>query len=210
MHDDEGAAKIAAAFGAILVTTDLKPVGAKRTLGFRHSKGDLLLVGDDDDLQSPVYLAATIAAHEAGHPITCTREFRYVDQPTGRCARWSGYHRYAPETGYHRAYDRAVLESVGGWAEAPRGVDTLTHRKIVATAKWPKEHDIANVTLDGTRIADTMINLQHGANIWRREFPPEGKKAMWGHWLIEGESHISDAVPPPADSQRALLARLLS
>jgi len=210
MRDDLASAEIAAGFGAALVSTDLPFAGAKRTLGFRHSQGDLLLVGDDDDLQSPVFLAAAVAAYEAGHPITAVREFRYVELPSGRCARWSGHHKYGPEAGYHRTYARGVLDDIGGWVEASRGVDTLTHRKIIATGRWPLEHDISQVELGGLRIADTMLNLQHGANIWRREFPPLGRSAMWGQWGLRGEGLIGAAVPPPAAAHWPLLAPLLA
>jgi hypothetical protein len=195
--DTEGAA-VAREFGAATVATRAPTGGGKRNAALKAAAGDLVLVADDDDCQSPLRAGRAIAAHQAGHGISELREFRYLHLATGQVVRWCGRGddgRPPVIVGTARNYRRSLLTRVGGWKPLPRMIEKDIQARITSRlpGKTGRAHDL------GTELADSTVCIQHSANVWDdRPVPAKGKKIERGAFLLVGEGHWSEAHRFPA------------
>lgn len=202
--DDAEGARVAVACGARPITTTQDTGGGKRNAALRHAGGDLVLVADDDDLQSPLRAISAIRALEGGASISETKEFRYLHLATGNVVRWCG--RGDERTpgvivGTARNYRRSLLARVGGWKPLPRLIEKDIQARIAS--RMPGNASRAT-DLSGD-LADGTICLQHGENIWddRPDVPP-GQTVARGAFRLVGEGHWSQVPRFPGAVARSL------
>lgn len=225
MIDDRAAHATAREHQVLLITTDRANAGGKRNAGLSHAKGELVLTADDDDLQSPLRAAASIANYELGYEIGSMREFRYVHLATGHCVRWRGLADNGEATapvGLGRAHAKHVLDGVGGWCDQPRSVDTeWTLRVRRLRAYYAKrglafrERDLSTYPQSSAahRLATTTVFLQHDRNLWPdRADLGLGQTSTRGRWQLRGEGHVlTDRIDPPIPPlHRGILEELLA
>lgn len=166
-------------------------VGARRNAALKASRGELVMVADDDDLQSPQRAAAAIAAYVQGEPLSGTRLFHYLSLQTGALACWDGLPdvlRDHPdvEVGVAVNHSRRMLEEVHGWADVPR----LVQKELARRLRKRRPH-LVEVDLSAS-ISDTIC-MQHEANIWTdRPFPAAGAHVDRGGFRITGLGHVRD------------------
>lgn len=194
-ENDPQSGIIAADLGAIAVPTAQPTCGGKRNAALVASRGELILVSDDDDFSSPLRPTAAVAAYEAAHPITGIREFRRLHLATGMVIRWCG--RGGDLVGgppmprafcsHARNYSREVVMRHGGWRAGLKAqVDSDLLRRIISEPKI--------VELDlGDMLADTTIHTQHDANIHARPEVAQGQRITFGEYVLVGEGHWTQA-----------------
>jgi len=205
-HDNDPAAGvIAAELGAQAVPTGQQTGGGKRNTALRYATGDLVLVADDDDCQSPLRARAAIEAYGKGYSISELREFRYLHVASGHVVRWCGrgsVSRAPVSVGTARNYRRGMLQRVGGWKPLPRMIEKDIQCRIAA--RMPGKSSRA-CDLGGAELAETTICLQHDANIWDdRPTLSKGQEFYRGDYRLVGEGHWTEAAGFP----RAVAARL--
>jgi hypothetical protein len=198
-EDDNLAAAIAHELGAIAVSTRAQFVGGKLNAAWKASKGELVLVADDDDMQSAMRPSMACAAFESGSLVSGVREFRYLHLENGNVVRWCGRGGRASDriqldvppvyVGTARNYRRTTLEKVGGW----RDVKSLVHKEI--QSRIQRKFNGKGTELDlGTDLSDATICVQHSGNIWGdRPCVPRGQEQWRGNYLLIGEGHWSEA-----------------
>jgi hypothetical protein len=159
-----------------------KTPGAKRTAAFRAARqAALIMVADDDDMQSPFRARAAINAYVKGHKISGLRDFRFLELATGKVARWVGPNA---KVGSQRSFQRKLLEKFGGWKDIPRLVDKELQSRI--NGRYPAREYLLK------SLATSTICLQHDRNIWgERPFPAKGKEVLRGDYTLHGEGHYT-------------------
>lgn len=194
---DHDAKAICAEMRATAVSSSAATGGGKRNAALRVATGDLVLVADDDDHQSPDRTRLAISAYVDGHGLSELREFRYLHVDSGQVVRWCGRgdHQRPPVTvGTARNYRRTLLARVGGWKPLPRLIEKDIQARIAARlpGKGGKALDL------GTELSSGTICLQHGTNIWDdRPAVPAGKIVDRGAFRLLGEGHWRDLADFP-------------
>ncbi len=183
---------------AVSIATSHPTGGGKISVALGASVGELVLVADDDDFQSPARAMAAIAAHEAGALVSEIREFRYLHLATGNVVRWCGGGspgRPAVIAGTARNYRRSTLVRCGGFKAIPRLVQKDVQARMAARlGAAAKVRDLTT-----TEIAHTTICVQHADNIWDdRPILARGVEADRGRYKLVGEGHWSDLPSFPA------------
>ena len=145
------------------------------------TEADLLLMADDDDLQSPNRLSAAVQAYTGGFDWSASGLHRFVNLKTGQLARWEG----AASTGHVGttvSIRRDLFLRVGGYPSVAQDKDGhLTHR-IKAASPNSRVKDLSK------EIGATTICLQHDTNIQRgRPFPAKGSIQLRGKFQVRGE-----------------------
>lgn len=207
MPKDTEAPKIALELGARPLSTRQDTGGGKRNAALRAVAGELVLVADDDDHQSPLRAALAIDAFTRGHNISEIKEFRYLHLASGNVVRWCGRGtavRPAVTVGTARNYRRTLLVKCNGWRPLPRLIEKDIQARITSRmpGKFGRSHDL------GTVLSDGNIAIQHGDNVWDdRPDVPAGNGLWRGDYWLSGEGHWSK-VPgfPPLLAERLELS----
>lgn len=185
-HDrDRDAERVLADCDVVMdLVTTAQTCAKKRNLALSNASGHLLLVADDDDIQSPIRALEACAAYEDGHLLSSVREFRQLHLSTGDVVRWTGVKDASgPMTGRARNYDAAAVRKVGGWDESvARGIDSeLTGR--LYRRLGIREHDL------GTGQARRFVCIQHQSNVWARPVVSKDRRHRHGGYILTGEGH---------------------
>ncbi len=144
----------------------------------KQTNAELLLMADDDDLQSLNRLAAGVTALDSGCQWSASGVHRFVSMESGKVARWTG----PPSSGFVGttvSITRALFLKVKGYPSVPAGKDGhLAFR--VNKVKGVRFFDTSKL------IGDETICLQHGSNINTRPFPGRAKVRRKGIFRIRG------------------------
>ena len=197
-HPTDPGRLLAALIGGRYIPTGSPNVGAKLNAMLPHTDAELLMLADDDDLQSPWRAKEAIEAYMGGADMTASSVIHFLEVATGNVARWAGR---AEMVGTTVSVSAAVVRQIGGWADIPRGKDTPFWRQAKRTKTHFKFVDLAD------RLGDTTIALQHAQNIWPRTFPEEGVGAKKGAFRILGKGPV--AKMPLPDGLQSIVNALM-
>jgi len=195
-ESDESGIAVARKHDVVLTTTTATGPGAKLSAAFYASRGNIIFVTGDDDLQSPNRLGCALRRHEDGAKICGIRKFRFLNLLTGMSTIWDGP---SARVGAGRSYTRDVIADIGAWKDLPRGIDTDLQNRLDNAQRYYKEEQL------GDGIGLDTVCLQHDANIWSdRQFPIKGETIKRGDFRIHGEGHYTEITDFPRDVRKLL------
>jgi FkbM family methyltransferase len=177
---------IAELAGAIYIPCEGPYPGHKINAMMKETDAELLMLADDDDLQSPWRFRASVEAYLGGALWSSTSGFWCLDQATGRTAWWTG-----PLTlvGTTISIQRELAVAAGGWPARPEGKDGLFATRV------RKVNPTAGCADLQPQIGASTVTIQHSANIHRRRpFPELGKSTRRGKFDVAGREMLG--LPP--------------
>lgn len=203
-HWDTGAAILIDSYRNFGITEVVLPetttntyAGVKRNAAVRAAHGELMLVSDDDDMQSPLRPKLAVEAYERGKRVSGIREFRFLHLPVGMVVRWRGRGRPGIAVGTARNYDANILRRMT-WSARRRQIDSMLEARIVKRF-GVREYDL------GGELAETHISIQHDANVWNdRPIVAKHQTLLRGGYELHGEGHWSEAPNFPVAVARSL------
>ena len=150
----------------------------------RDQTPDLVLLADDDDLQSPLRLAEAIKAFEGGADWSCAQEHLFVDLETGLVTHWAGGKKGL--TGSTVSFTPDLFDKVGGYPSVDKGKDGQLAARIA-------EHfpEAVYAELSET-LGKSTVCLSHGDNIHNRKPRTEGQKRKVGSYRTLGLGEVSE------------------
>lgn len=173
---------IAEAMGAQYIVVDGSTPGHKINAMLQATDAELIMLADDDDLQSPYRAKAAIEAHLAGFKWSSVGRWWVVNTTTGAATVWEGTPAWVGTT---VSVTTAAARAVGGWPRVPRGKDG----HFEARMKGSPLKDVTDIC------GMTTVQLQHGVNIWKkRPFPVSGQKTRHGKYTVHGKGQW-DQIP---------------
>jgi len=168
---------IALSMGARYVDVMAPYPGAKLNACAAQTDAELYLAADDDDIQSPRRLEATVAACRGGqHWVSCSCVW-FHDRESQKTAWWTGP---AHLVGTTTAMTAEVFKTVGGWPGVSKGKEDLLAKRM--KQKGVSCHDM------GDTVGVETVCLQHPTNIWKHPFPEPGASTSRGSFRIRGMS----------------------
>jgi len=174
--NDPGRA-VAEAAGVVYVPVKVPYPGSKLNAAAAHTTADLFLAADDDDIQSPLRLANTIAAYERGAQwISCSSVW-FCDRLRKKLSWWTGPSYLIGTT---TAMSAELFEAVGGWPGVSKGKEDLLSSRIEQVSPGLVCEDL------GSSVGLGTVCLQHPQNIWKRPFPDPGTATQKGLFHIVG------------------------
>lgn len=182
--------------GARYIEAEGTTPGHKINAMMAATKAELLMLADDDDLQSPWRAQAAIKAHTEGYGWSSGGRWYCVDQRSGKAVVWEGK---ASLVGTLVSAKASVAKAAGGWPEIPSGKDGIFASRL----RRAKFKDITDDLRMGT------VQLQHSKNIHRRRpFPEEGVTVRCGRFNVTGCGGLA-ALEPHLPATTIRLARAL-
>ncbi len=151
---------------------------------------DLLMLADDDDIQSPNRTRAAIQAYTEGYEWSSTGTHLCFHTTSHEVALWVGL---TIQVGTTLSVSSEAARKAGGWPCMPSGKDGLFAQRM----KPLPIIDLAD------EIGWETIVLQHANNINQgRPFPEKGTTVKRGKFMVTGLGQGLDADVPPATRQQ--------
>lgn len=182
--------------GVVHTSAALTDKGSQITRALGVSTGELVLVTDDDDLQSPTRLKAAIWEYESGAAASGFNHLQYVHVPSGRVTHWSGPPRCAVGT---MAFARHWLVNAGGWGQVERYADSRLMERLSGVGFDPV-HDVRYLP---KYVAKQSVFLDHGNNI-SGDRPQPTQPARHGAFMLTHGGHWRDLADLPQHTRESL------
>lgn len=189
---------IAEAMGATYLVVEGSTPGHKINALLKETTAELIMLADDDDIQSPYRAKAAISAHTSGYKWSSVGQWWCINTTTGAATVWKGTPALVGTT---ISVTTSAARAAGGWPTVPRGKDGHFESRM-------KGAPLKDVTDD---CGMTTVQLQHGVNIWRkRPFPANGHKQRHGKYMVYGKGRYDQAPGLPQHTRRLLEALVLN
>lgn len=151
------------------------PIGKQLTAAMESAAGDLFLVTNDHELQSPDRLWEACHMWGSGAIVTGLRFYFAINLNSGSVARWLG-----PGDLQFNNYDADALRIIGGWGSCLREPSRhMSHelRKV--------EFDLDRISCLSSVVSCSSIELVDPSD-GRRPFPLPGARTVRGNHLVVG------------------------
>jgi len=196
---DDPSRVIAELAGARYVICEGSYPGHKINEMRKATDAELLMLADDDDLQSPHRARGAIEAMVAGALWSSTSGFFCVNQDTKMASWWKGPPKLVGTTLSITATAAAAVE---GWPPMPEGKDGQCANHV------RRKFHVPCMDLVGV-IGETTVTIQHAKNIHqRRPFPRFGISKGCGEFTVTGKGSASEISLP--DSLAPILKGVVS
>ena len=152
------------------------------------TRSDLVMLADDDDIQSWDRAAEAIKAYEDGAEWSCSGTCLYYDLNHDLLTRWTGV-SVEGLIGTMASFATPLLQSIRGWPPVSRGKDGRLVARIRSLRRPVKFADLT------AALGNKTICLQHDKNLWNRPLVQNGATDRRGRHAILGLGGVRDNVP---------------